>query len=197
RRVLRPFPTRRSSDLEVPLKEVMDSKGKKTVVSIRAGEVYGARAPAPPPDSWASDPKNEVGIWTCDLEAGASFELPPQKAGVNRMVYLFAGAGVQVGEASLSSMQGAELRPGSPVVLAANQGPAEVLVLSGRGIGEPVAKSGPFVMNTQAELREAYQDVRATQFGGWPWPDAGPVHGKERDRFARGPDGKMDRPKKA
>ena len=63
----------------------------------------------------------------------------------------------------------------------------ECLVLQGRPIGEPVAQYGPFVMNTQAEIMQAMNDYRRTQFGGWPWPDQDPVHGTEARRFARYP----------
>jgi hypothetical protein len=181
---------------EIPQRVFIDDQGKQAIVSIRAGEVNGTRAPAPPPDSWASNPENEVGIWTCALEAGAKFQMPPQKAGVNRMLYLFSGDKLSLGGRELWHMEGAELTAGISLTLEATSGPAEVLILSGRGIGEPVAKRGPFVMNTEAELQEAYEDFRATRFGGWPWAEQGPVHGSDRARFARRPDGTVERPKK-
>ena len=42
------------------------------------------------------------------------------------------------------------------------------MVYSGQPIGQPVAMGGPFVMNTQAEIAQAFSDVYAGKFGGIP-----------------------------
>ena len=65
-----------------------------------------------------------------------------------------------------------ELRAADAVELINGELEAEFLLLQGRPIGEPVLQYGPFVMNTQAEIRPTVADYQRTQFGGWPWPDS-------------------------
>jgi hypothetical protein len=68
----------------------------------------------------------------------------------------------------------------------------ELLMLQARPIGEPVAQYGPFVMNTQAEIHQAFADYRRTEFGGWPWGSNDPVHPREAGRFAKHANGRIE-----
>ena len=58
------------------------------------------------------------------------------------------------------------------------------MLLQGKPIGEPVAQSGPFVMNTEAEVAQADADYRGTEFSGWPWPRRDMIFPREKGRFS-------------
>jgi hypothetical protein len=134
-----------------------------------------------------------VAIWTIRLAPGASWTLPPAAAGSNRFLYFFAGEGLRISGQAVSGHALAVVDPDSPVRLDAADVAIEILLLQGRPIAEPVAQYGPFVMNTRAEVQQAFADYQRTQFGGWPWPSPDPVHGME-GRFARQADGRLDHP---
>ena len=65
-------------------------------------------------------------------------------------------------------------------------------MLQGKPIQEPIVQHGPFVMNTRAEIERAILDYRKTGYGGWPWPTDDPVHERDRGRFARHADGRVE-----
>jgi redox-sensitive bicupin YhaK (pirin superfamily) len=180
-------------DKDVPRHRVTDAAGKRVEVTVIAGELARAQAPAPPPDSWAANGDADVAIWSIVLEAGATWTVPPARdAGVARTLYFFSGAKLEVAGRIVAQPLAIELAADQPVPLAAVDGPVEVLVLQGRPIAEPVAQYGPFVMNTRAELEQAFADYRRTQFGGWPFRENEPVHPRPQGRFAKHADGRVE-----
>jgi hypothetical protein len=98
------------------------------------------------------------------LPAGARAALPLPH-GHNVFLYAFDGE-VAVGDARTVLPRGsiAVLGQGDGVALAAPAGPARVLLAAGRPLNEPVARYGPFVMNTQDELRQAVLDFQLGRF---------------------------------
>lgn len=163
----------------------VDDQGKNIRITLVAGALDGASALQPAPDSWAADPANEVGIWIIEMEAGARWNLPAAGQLVNRSLYFFEGTGLQAGGVAVPDYHAVELLADQSILLAALSGPVRLLLLQGQPIAEPVAQYGPFVMNTQTEIRQAFEDFRRTQFGGWPWQRSDPVHPRTRGRFAR------------
>jgi redox-sensitive bicupin YhaK (pirin superfamily) len=134
-----------------------------------------------------------VAIWTIKLAANATWTIPAARAGTNRTVYLFRGeSGVRFGERAVALEHVVALAGEHAVTLTAGESGAELLLLQGRPIGEPVVQYGPFVMNSSQEIQQAFVDYRRTQFGGWPWPVDGPVHAREAGRFAKHVDGRVE-----
>jgi len=181
---------------QIPNRMHTDDGGRQTEVVCIAGRMDGVADPlAPPPDSWASQADADLAIWTVRMAPHARWTLPAAHGdGTRRKLYFFVGSTVAVDGVAVDRHAAIELRAGAAVDLVNGADTAEFLVLQGRPIGEPVAQYGPFVMNTQQELQQAFTDYRRTGFGGWPWKDNAPVHGAEPQRFARRPDGADERP---
>src|SRR5690606_32626499 len=180
-------------DGDIPRLRETNDQGALAEVTVIAGAVDGAAPPDPPPSSWASRPDSDLAIWHLRLEPGADWRMPAA-AGPDtvRTLYVFEGDGVTVDGATVDGYHAAVLRADREAHIASDGG-AECLVLQGRPIAEPVAQYGPFVMNTEDEIRQAFSDYRATQFGGWPWPSDEPVNAPDEGRFARRPDGSLER----
>jgi redox-sensitive bicupin YhaK (pirin superfamily) len=104
------------------------------------------------------------------LEPGATVEVP-WSARQNALVYVLSGSGsVSKERTPLVAGQLAVLSGGDYYVIGAADGRErlEVLLLGGEPIGEPVAWYGPFVMNTEAELSQAFEDYRRGVLGTVP-----------------------------
>lgn len=178
----------------IPTYEHCDAANKATRVRVVAGQIHNTKAPAPAPNSWAAEADHEVAIWTIKLEAGAQWTLPKASAGVNRSLYFYEGTSLQVADKNFTSHQAIELLADQEVVLQNGNTETSLLVLQGKPIGEPVAQHGPFVMNTQAEIQQAFMEYQETQFGGSPWSTYEHVHAREKSRFANYPDGSIQTP---
>jgi redox-sensitive bicupin YhaK (pirin superfamily) len=171
-----------------------DKEGRKVEVEVIAGKLGTVAAPAPPPDSWAADPKNEVGVWNMHLDPNVEWRLPAASAGVNRTLYFYQGEGIEVAGQKIPRYHSVEVLTNESIVIRNGNHSSKILVLQGRPIGEPVIQYGPFVMNSKQEIQDAFEDFHRTQFGGWPWPRYDQVHARNEGRFALHADGKKELP---
>ncbi len=178
---------------DVPTRSFADANGVSTSVRVIAGRLGDATPPAPPPRSWASNVDADVAIWTIAMPAHARWTLPRARgAELNRSLYVFRGTGVTIAGRAVRNRHRADVRSERDAEIVNGAEPSEILVLQGKPISEPVVQHGPFVMNSASEIQQAFSDYRRTQFGGWPWPSDAPVHPRERGRFARHVDGRIE-----
>ncbi len=179
---------------DIPRKVLTDDAGRTTEVTVVAGAFEDVQPLAPPPESWASDIGSELAMWQFTAEPSSKWTLPQTaQAETVRTIYVFEGS-IKIDGKVLEAPIGAVLRSDAPVEVSAGPEGGEALILQARPIGEPVAMGGPFVMNSQAEIEDAFRDYRDTQFGGWPWSSSAPVHPRSTPRFARHPDGSTEGP---
>jgi hypothetical protein len=178
---------------DIPVADESDSSGTVRV-TVAASEYRGHIPPKPPPDSWAALDDAEVTIWLAEIGAGAAWQVPAARnAGTVRTLYVpHNSAPVRIGDEELPA--GTAALVDTSEIRVTGLGDAEVLLLGGRPIAEPVAQYGPFVMNTQEEIHQAFTDYRDGGFGGWPWADSAPNHGPDAGRFAVHADSRLDEP---
>jgi redox-sensitive bicupin YhaK (pirin superfamily) len=179
---------------KIPTTIVRDADGRATEINVVAGRLDSVDAAPPPPSSWAARADADVAIWTIKMAPGARWTLPAAAAGINRTLYFFRGSALAIGGRAVAPKHAVTLAPDRQAPLENGADEAELLLLQGRPIAEPVTAYGPFVMNSRAEIQQAILDYQRTQFGGWPFPSDDPVHPREQTRFARHADGRVERP---
>jgi len=119
---------------------------------VIAGEAAGVRGPA---EGIVTQPL----YLDVRMDAGArvSVDVP---AGHNAFAYVYEGRAEVAGQ-EVHAGQLAVLGDGDAVTVAATGSPARLLLLAARPLGEPIARYGPFVMNTREELVQAAEDYRS------------------------------------
>lgn len=179
---------------DTPSFEAIDGGGRGAIVTVVAGAIGNYVPPKPPPSSWAARADTDVAIWRVALESNATWTIPAANPGTVRTLYVFDDGDLIVGAQMIPKGSGGVVDASVGVRVAAGPDGSTFLVLQGRPIGEPVAQYGPFVMNDQAGLDQAFSDYRRTGFGGWPWADDAPTHGHVSARFVQRPDGTLELP---
>ena len=145
---------------EIPAEQVPEvSVAPGVIVKLIAGSLDGVSGPI---SGVATDPI----YLDVDLQAGCIAELavPPTH---NAFVYVYGGE-VEVGDESAR-----RIRKGEIALFEKEQGDcvrstaledSRMLLIAGRPLGEPITRWGPFVMNTEAELRQAVNDYQSGRF---------------------------------
>lgn len=140
-------------DQDIPVIELDDDAGRVRVI---AGDFLNQQG--------AARTFSPIDVWDVRLNAGKRAQLPAPE-GHSLIVVVLSGT-VEINDQQiLREAQMAVLNTqGEDVALEANSD-AKLLVLGGQPLNEPVVGYGPFVMNSQSEIRQAIDDFSRGQFG--------------------------------
>ncbi len=130
-----------------------DDAGKVRVI---AGEFDGKRGPA--------RTFTPIDVWDMRLNQGKTVELAAKEGHTLAVIVLHGTVMVNDTQVARDAEMVLLDRAGSGVTIEANTD-ATVLVLGGQPLDEPIAGYGPFVMNTEAEIRQAIEDFNGGRFG--------------------------------
>ena len=157
------FTAPRYQDIRAGKVALLSSPDGGALLRVIAGEVAGYRGPGVT--------HTPISLVHATLAPGASLTLPWQPE-YNALVYAMAGKGsVGARQRPIRMGQLAVYGQGDTITVAADQAQEsrspqlDVLILGGRPIREPVAAYGPFVMNSRAELVQAFEDFQAGRLG--------------------------------
>lgn len=182
----------------IPVVKLIDNNEKNVEITIIAGRFGETNALDPAPDSWAADENNFVNIWLIRMEADANLTLAANQNKISRNLYFHEGGSIAIENQTISSGNGIQLDANFETSIrsltTANKSSNMLVLLEGKPIDETVVQYGPFVMNTEQEIRQAFNDYRQTNFGGWPWPKPDHTHGAETGRFAKYSNGITENP---
>jgi redox-sensitive bicupin YhaK (pirin superfamily) len=156
----------RYQDIEAESVSLLTNENGDAIIRVIAGSLGGIDGPG--------STHTPIAIAHVSLLPGGQLSLP-WNAAYNALTYVLAGQGtVGHDRSAIAEGEMAVHVDGDFLVLAANESQDsrthafEVLILGGEPIREPVATYGPFVMNTRAELQQAFEDYEAGRLGQIP-----------------------------
>lgn len=128
---------------------IIESEG--STVKLIVGDYAGKNGPI-------SDPNTHVQYLDVSIAPNAEFSNTIDSA-CQGFIYVFEGD-VSIGSTKLQQHNFAVLGDGDNVVIDAGSAGARLIMVSGMPINEPIVQYGPFVMNTEAEIKQAFQDYQ-------------------------------------
>ena len=140
---------------DIPGAAVPEWHGEGVKVRVIAGEAQGVKGAI---QGIATQPL----YLDVHLEHGTALA-QPVPPGHSAMVYVYQGA-ARVAAQKIAAGHLAVLGDGDEIQVAAPDGPGRALIIAAQPLREPVARYGPFVMNTRAELSQAFEDFSAGRF---------------------------------
>ena len=132
---------------------------ESALIRVISGRIDGVRGPI---TEIVTDPL----FLDVSLEPGGALSLPVQQ-GHSAFVYVFEGGG-SVDGTHVPPSTLAVLADGDRIDLLSGDRPMRLLLVAGRPLDEPIARWGPFVMNTQEEIAQAIEDYRQGTFAAPP-----------------------------
>lgn len=177
---------------DTPVVHNQDEHQRLTTIDVIAGQIGNTTSLDPTPNSWAADSKNAVGVFTVKLDAQAKWTLPKTNAKANRSLFFYKGASMSIEGQNIHVDRIISAKAGEDILIENGPTDSYLLILEGVPIQEPVVQHGPFVMNTEEEIRQTMQEYGKTQFGGWPWSEREVAHPRDKGRFALHSDGREE-----
>lgn len=139
----------------IPVANIPVVKGEDSIVKVVSGRFRGTEGAANPPIP--------IDAFMIETSSGSTLELPARE-GWNTILFNLHGdisvAGKQIRDDELVVLSSA----GDAVSITSHNS-ARLLYLSGEPIDEPMVSYGPFVMNSESEIRQAYADYKAGRMG--------------------------------
>ena len=158
-------------NLEAEHVKLLSSDDGGALIRLIAGDLGGHQGPG--------STRTPIVMVHATLAPGAQMTLP-WNANYNALAYVLAGSGsVGLDGAPVKTGQLAVFVDGDSITLRGGANDTlDVLLLGGEPIGEPVAAYGPFVMNTKAELQQAFEDFQRGLLGVIPADGIQPFRGR-------------------
>jgi redox-sensitive bicupin YhaK (pirin superfamily) len=138
---------------QIPSVALPDDAGTARVI---AGNYNGSKGPA--------KTFTPINLWDVNLRAGKSVELPLPDGHTTAFLVLSGEVVVDGGKKAVAGDLAIFARGGDGIALTANTD-AKLLVLDGEPIAEPIFGYGPFVMNSRAEIQQAFEDYQLGRMG--------------------------------
>jgi hypothetical protein len=170
---------------DIPEVTVGDDYGPKAKVTVIAGSFNGVKGLEPNPASYAANPQGHVNILMIEMDPYSEVIFPAVSSTLVRNLYYYEGKGhITIGSDTIRSSTRIKLDGNEMIEVTNGSSPAYLILLEAEPINEPVVSYGPFVMNTEQEIRNAFSDYQHTHFGGWPWNRPDPISPRDAGRYA-------------